>query len=405
MRKQFVALGLALGIGLPAGHADDWRQFRGNHSSGVSPEAELPWDLESAGALQWQVPLPGRGLSGPIVVGKRVILTASSGHRDDRLHIMCFSTQTGELEWRRQFNATGRTICNRTMCMATPQPCSDGVRIFAYYSCNDVLCLDMEGTLIWHRGLEYDHPNASSSVGMSSSPIVAHDTLVLQLDNDSQSFAIGLDALTGETRWKIDREKTAIWASPTLFRSSDDSPAQVILQSTKSLMSLDQRTGRKNWEIEQRCEDVASTTVAGELLVAPLRALSALRPGIETTSPKVLWSDAKLTPDTPTPVAYLGKVYVLKGSVLTCVDLISGEVHWRMRLNTKSISASPLAGAGHLYVVDEAGLLQTIRLEDGMGEIVSRMELGEKIMATPALAGGALYLRSDHHLWKFAKTQ
>ena len=80
--------------------------------------------------------------------------------------------------------------------MATPQACSDGERIYAYYSCNDVICLDLDGQLIWYRGLGHDFPNASSSLGMSSSPVVSDGALVLQLDTDSESFATGLDALT-----------------------------------------------------------------------------------------------------------------------------------------------------------------------------------------------------------------
>src|SRR4051812_15958252 len=96
--------------------AEDWRQFRGNDSSGVSPEIKLPTKLDEATALKWKTSLPGRGLSGPIVIGDRVFLTASSGYRDDRLHVLCFSCATGEELWERHFQATGRTVCNEAMC-------------------------------------------------------------------------------------------------------------------------------------------------------------------------------------------------------------------------------------------------------------------------------------------------
>jgi outer membrane protein assembly factor BamB len=385
--------------------AGDWRQFRGNDSSGVSRERDLPVDLEKPETLQWKTPLPGRGLSGPIVVGDRVFLTASSGYRDDRLHVLCFSVSTGEPLWERQFRATGRTVCNDAMCMATPQPCSDGERIYAYYSCNDVVCLDLDGNLVWYRGLGLDYPNTSSSLGMASSPVVVDETLVLQLDTDSESYAAGLDALTGKTRWKLDRQKAAIWASPVLFRTSPDSPAQVILHSKKSLLSIDPRTGETNWEIEQPCGEIPSTTVAGNLLVSPLHTLTALRPMGTSGTPEVLWSEARLQPDTPTPVAYEGRLYVLKGSVLSCADLLTGKVDWQMRLNAKSSYASPLAGSGHLYLVDENGVLQTVRLGGSKGELVSRLDLAERIMCTPAMASGSLFVRSDKHLWRFASTK
>ena len=382
--------------------ADDWRQFRGNESSGVSTEPNLPVQLDEAETLKWKTPLPGRGLSGPVVVGDRVFLTASSGYRDDRLHVLCFSVATGELQWDRQFKATGRTVCHDSMCMATPQACSDGERIYAYYSCNDVVCLDLDGNLVWYRGLGFDYPNASSSLGMSSSPVVVNGTLVLQLDTESESFVAGLDALTGETLWKLDRERSAVYASPALYHPSDSAAPQVVLHSRKSLLSIDPRTGNSNWEVAQSCGSVSSTTVAGDLLVSPLNELSVLRPIGASGTPEKVWSDARLTPDTPTPVAYENRVYVLKGSVLTCADLKTGKIAWRLRLDCKGAYASPLAGNGHLYLVDENGVLQTVRLEGTKGEVASRLELGEAIMGTPALAGGALYLRSDKHLWKFA---
>jgi outer membrane protein assembly factor BamB len=150
-----LSLSFAIALAPCAATADDWRQFRGSDSSGVSSEASLPTKLNAA-TLQWKSPLPGRGISGPIVVGDRVVLTASSGYRDDELHILCFSASTGEQLWERRFKATGRTICHEVMSMATPQPCSDGERIYATYSCNDVVCLDLDGNLIWYRGMGLD---------------------------------------------------------------------------------------------------------------------------------------------------------------------------------------------------------------------------------------------------------
>jgi outer membrane protein assembly factor BamB len=400
-----LALILSLVVVSGSALADDWRQFRGNESSGVSAESDLPVKLDDAETLAWKVALPGRGLSGPVVVGDRVLLSASSGYRDDRLHVLSFSADTGDQLWDRQFQATGRTVCHEAMCMATPQPCSDGERIYAYYSCNDVVCLDLDGNLIWYRGLGLDYPHTSSSLGMSSSPVVVDDTLVLQLDTDAESYVAGLDAHTGETRWKLDRDKSAIYASPVLFRGSVSGPAQVVLHSKKSLLSVDPKTGKQNWKIEQACGGIASTTVAGELLVSPLRELAVLRPTGTSGTPELVWSESRLSPDTPTPVVYNERVYVLKGSVLSCADLKTGKIEWRMRLDCKGAYASPLAGNGHLYLVDEEGVLLTIRLGEQKGEVASRLELGESIMCTPALAGGAFYVRSDKHLWKFANAR
>ncbi len=401
----FGCLAACLSVPFASAVAEDWRQFRGNDSSGVSPETSLPVDLAKPEALAWKVDLPGRGLSGPIVIGDRLFLTASSGYRDDNLQVLAFNVADGTGLWTRQFQATGRTICHQSMCMATPQPCSDGERIYAYYSCNDVACFDLDGNLIWYRGLGLDYPNTSSSLGMSSSPIVVEGVLVLQLDTNSESFVAGLNALTGETLWKLDRAKSAVWASPALCHPPGTPTAQVILQSKQGLLSLDPVTGKTNWEVKESCGAIPSTTIAGNLIVTPLNVLTALEPIGTQGTPKTVWSEGKLSPNTPTPVVYDGKVYVLKASVLTCGDLKTGKTEWQMRLECKNSYASPLAANGHLYLVDEHGVLQTVKLGGKKGELVGRQELGEAILCTPALANGAFYVRSDKHLWKFANPQ
>lgn len=382
--------------------ADDWRQFRGSDSSGVSTDESLPTKIDDS-TLKWKINLPGRGVSGPIAVGNRLFLTASSGYRDDQLRVLCFSIDNGELQWERKFAATGRTISHESISMATPQPCSDGERVYAYFSSGDVVCLDLNGTLIWYRGLGADYPNASSSLAMSSSPVVVDDTLIMQLDTDSESYVAGLNALTGETRWKLDQAKGAFYCSPVAWRSARDTPPQVIVQTKNALLSLVPTTGQENWKIEQACASVPSSTIAGELLLAPLNQLTALRLARDASKPETVWSEGRLTPDTPTPVAYKDRVYVLKGSVLSCADLATGKSVWQLRLKCKSSYASPLAGNGHLYIVDEDGLAQTIRLGEKKGELVSQFNLEEPIKCTPALAAGAFFVRSDKFLWKFAE--
>jgi outer membrane protein assembly factor BamB len=207
--------------------------------------------------------------------------------------------------------------------------------------------------------------------------------------------------MTGETLWKKEREKAAIWASPVVFRPAAELAAQVIMQSTRGLASLDPKTGKENWRVEQPCKEIPSTTIAGGLLVAPFKVLTVLRPPGATQAPEALWSDSKLAPDTPTPIAYKDRLYVVKGSVLSCAELETGKSDWRLRLKSGKASSSPVAANGRLFVADEDGVLQAIRLGGDKGEVEGRVELGEKIMGTPAISGGGLYLRSDRHLWKF----
>ena len=131
---------------------EDWLQFRGNDHRGISLKSETPTNL-SKNNIAWKIPLPGRGLSSPIVIGNRVFLTASSTTDQSRLHVICANKDNGEIEWERQFWATGRTICHEKTCVAAPTPVSDGKNIYALYSSNDLICLDLDGNLKWIRGL------------------------------------------------------------------------------------------------------------------------------------------------------------------------------------------------------------------------------------------------------------
>ena len=160
--------------------AAEWLQFRGNQTNGISGEKVSPTKLDDAN-VSFKIELDGRGTSGPIVIGDRVYLTSNSGFRSDRLHVHCYDANNGNEVWERQFWATGRTMTHPKMSVATPTPASDGQRIFAFYSSNDLVCLDLNGNLQWYRGLGRDFPNASNSLGMSSSPIVIGDTVIVQV--------------------------------------------------------------------------------------------------------------------------------------------------------------------------------------------------------------------------------
>ncbi len=226
--------------------AADWLQFRGGDAGGAAAMADLPitWSAETNQHIAWKVPLPGKGVSGPIVVGGKILLTASSGFKQDRLHVLCFDAASGENLWERQFWATGRTLCHPTSAVAAPTPASDGRRVFAFFSSNDLACLDLEGNLLWYRGLSFDYPHAGNDVGMASSPVVVDETVVVQIENQDDSFAAGLDAATGETRWRHDRDPLANWSSPVAVRSNDGKGDLVLVTSSNKTTAYEPRTGR-----------------------------------------------------------------------------------------------------------------------------------------------------------------
>ena len=142
--KNLLTIHLTLILGLCCANAD-WTSFRGSAGNGFANEPGLPTKLDGEKSIAWKVGLPGRGLSSPIVVGDSVFLTASSGPREERLHVFAINAKNGETIWERQFQATGRTVCHKKTCVAAPTAVSDGKVVVAQFSSNDVFCLDLAG--------------------------------------------------------------------------------------------------------------------------------------------------------------------------------------------------------------------------------------------------------------------
>lgn len=383
--------------------ATDWRQFRGPSSNGVSDETGLPISLDAGKSIAWKVNLPGRGLSSPIIVGDRVFVTCSSGPKQQRLHVICFNAADGSQRWERQFWATGRTMCHEKTSVAAPTPASDGERVFAIYSSNDIVCLDLDGNLLWLRGLGRDYPNASNSLGMSSSLVTADGVVIAQVENDSESFTAGLDALIGVNRWKLDRPKMANWTSPVLLKNRDGKQLAV-LQSGKGLSAIEPATGKILWEYTDGASTVPSSTPSGENLFVPSHGMTVLQPGTPGEAPKQLWRSAQLRPGTPSATVLGQKVFALNdGGVLTCGDAASGQRLWQLRLKGP-FSATPVGAGAYLYCVNEKGLTQVVDTFKPEGEVISELDLGETVLSTPSIAGGAIYIRSDKLLWKIGKS-
>lgn len=378
--------------------AADWLQFRGPHGNGVSDEAGLAAKLETEN-IAWRSVLPGRGLSSPLILGERVFVTCASGPKQDRLHVICFDTKDGKKIWERQFWATGQTACHDKTGVAAPSPASDGQRIYAIFSSNDMVCLDRDGNLIWFRGLMRDYPEASNGLGMSSSLLVVGGVVVTVLENEGDSFTVGIDAATGLNRWKLSRPKFANWTSPILLPSAGGTPL-VALQSSKGVVAVDPVTGKIIWNSLSEASRIPSLTLGGDVLYVPVAGITALKLDAENQPPKSLWQSAQLGPATASPVVVGEKLLTLNNaSVLTCGDVANGKRLWQLRLKGP-FSGSPVVAGNILYCVNEKGLLQTVDTSKPEGEIVSTLDLKETVLSTPAIANGALYIRGNNSLVK-----
>jgi outer membrane protein assembly factor BamB len=383
----------------------DWPQFRGPESTGVSPNASIPAKLK----IDWSAPLPGRGLSSPIVIGSKVFVTCSSGPKQERLHVICFNHEDGSKVWERQLQATGRTMSHPKTAIAAPTPCSDGRHIFAIWSSNDLVAFDLEGNLLWLRGLTVDYANASNSLGMASSPVVIGRTVVVMIENDSESYSLGIDIATGRNSWKLERPKSANWTSPISWRADAESEPVAILQSSKGLLAVDAGSGSKLWEYTGGASTMSSSVVAGGVVFAVSNGITALAPKTSGATPEQVWNTRQVNPSTISPLVLGGQLFSINGAgIITSADSTTGEVKWKLRL-TGPFSGSPVGSGEHLLAVNEVGLVQVVNITGAEGASVGQLQLPlnqankELILCTPALSGEHVFVRSDSNLWRLGK--
>ena len=379
--------------------ADDWLAFRGPGGASRVQEGSLPVEL-SAADVRWSTDLPGRGLSGVLVVGDRAFVTTSDGPTQDRLHLVCLSAETGKILWDRQVWATGRTMCHPKTSVAAPTPCSDGERVYAIFSSSDVVCYDLDGNLQWLRGIGWDYPNVSNSLGMSSSLLVTGGTVIVPVENDSESYSLGLDAATGATRWKLDRPKAANWTSPVIL-----APGLVALQSKLGVEAIRAADGATAWSYAEGADTVSSSALADGVLYVPSNGVTALEldPADPAKPPKQAWRENTLAPSTASCVVGADAVYCINGAgVLTAGDRATGKRRWQLRLKGP-FSGTPVTDGRHLWAVNEAGLVQVVELGEKEGKEVATLDLGDEILCSPAVASGALFVRSNTKLVKIGK--
>lgn len=393
----------AIACCVPSAVAFEWRQFRGDDHSSVANSIKLDeaWG-QQAPAMAWRQDLAGRGVSSPIVVRDRVVVTASSGPNQERLHVLCFDATTGRQLWHRQFWATGRTATHPTSANAAPTPASDGESIFAFYSSNDLICLDLEGNLRWFRGLGHDYPLAANDIGMASSPVVAGGAVVVQVENQGDSFAAGINARTGENLWRLTREASANWSSPALVRGTNGTQDLVLLKGSSDISAHDPLTGRPVWKYETKEADgIPSAVATGDLVLVPGGNLTVLRADPREETPELLWQSSRVRPGPCSPVFDGQTIFALgDAGVVTAASIESGDVMWQKRVKG-SFWATPVLIDGRLVCVNQNGVVQILSVEN-KGDVLSEIELGEAVLGSPAVSDDGIYFRSDAHLWKFA---
>jgi outer membrane protein assembly factor BamB len=386
--------------------AENWAGWRGPNRNGVSSEKGIPIRWSAGNGVRWKMPLPGFGISNPIVWGDRVIITASSGPRLAELHVICLSRETGTIEWQRKFWGTSPTRHhNNKSSMASPAPVTDGKHVFAFFGTGDVFCLEMDGDLVWQRSLASEYGIFENRFAASSSPLLYGDLLLLQCDHYGDSYLVALEKSSGTNRWKADRPGYWLsWASPQLVPVAGTDRHEFVVSGSQKLEGYDSATGKKLWTVGgMRRECIPTPLFANGLIYAvsgPKGPSLAIRPGGrgDVTDTRVLWSNTRGAPFVPSAILVDQNYFLIDDQGIgTCLNLRDGKSQWQKRFGGK-FTASPVVAEGRVYFCDEAGVTTVIDGTAAEYTEIAKNDVGEPIFASPAISQGCLFLRTVKHL-------
>ena len=410
---------LALALMSTEGQAD-WPEFRGPTSDGhASHQAVgLPLDWSETHNVTWKTEIPHRGWSTPVVLGNQVWLTTATLDGDD-FFALCLDAATGKVLFnQRLFHCENpEPLGNNVNTYASPSPAIEPGRVYLHFGTYGTACLDTKTfRTLWKR----TDVNCRHFRGPGSSVILFENTLILTMDGADVQYLIALDKRTGETVWKTNRsvkfndaEGFQGFAALGDLRKAHSTPLIVNIDGTPQMFSpgakaayaYDPRTGRELWQVHYIAWSAAPRPLYSQglaLMITGLGAteLWAIRIGGQgdVTDTRVAWK-VKNAAQTASPIIVDDLLYMVNDSgVAMCVEVATGKLIWKEHLGG-TYAASPIYGDGRLYFCNQQG--KTIVLKPGRTrEVLATNKLDEGCLASPAVDGRALFLRTKTHLYR-----
>lgn len=408
----------------PAAWAD-WPEFRGPWGMGL---ASAPGDTKKIGLplhwsetenMKWKTAIPHRGWSTPVVMEGKVWLTTATEKGNDFFAI-CVDAETGRIFLDKKLFHSGNPepLGNGVNCYASPSPTIEPGRVYIHFGSYGTACLDTaDGKVLWERtDLPCRHYR-----GPGSSPILFKDLLILTMDGVDVQYIVALDKKTGQTVWKTDR--TADWndldsdgkprsegdlrkaySTPLIIEASGKT--QMLTAGAKAAYSYDPLTGEELWKVHHRAYSGASSPLFGNGLAYintgfPSPELWAVRVDGKgnVTDTHVVWRTRQAVPQIPSPLLVGDLLFMVSDTgAVTCLDALTGNHIWREHLKGR-FAASPLYADGRVYCFTQKG--ETMVLGAGRKyEPLATNTLESGFMASPAVAGKALFLRTKTHLYR-----
>ncbi len=398
----------------------EWPAFRGPHGDGSVTGSKLPLHWSETENVRWKIAIPHLGWSTPVVQENRVWMTSATTNGHDYF-AFCVDADSGKTLFEKHlFHCdTPEPLGNSVNCYASPSPAIEQGRVYVHFGSYGTACLDTEsGEVLWKR----DDLACRHYRGPGSSVILYRELLILTMDGVDVQYVIALDKRTGKTVWKSDRvikwndldEKgqpkregdfRKAFATPLVIQV--DGKDQLISLASSTIFAYDPGTGHEIWKVVNTAYSPSVSPVFSDGLVLAVTGrgtaeMLGIRPEgtKDVTDSHVVWRVAgKDVPLTPSPVVLGGLLYMLADhGVMTCMEAATGKTVWRERADGNCI-ASPIQDGERIYIFSVSGKTTVIRAGRAF-EKLAENRLATGFMASPAVAGNALFLRTKTHLYK-----
>ena len=409
----------------------DWPQWRGPTGDGVSLETALPIAWAEGSRVRWKCKLPEWGNSTPAIFGDAVFVTA---HVDDRrLVLLRIDKSSGKVAWTRQVGTgsclrgapgsyRGRQKFHNEHNLATPSPVTDGRLVVCHFGNGDLAAHDFDGELLWKRNLQEDHGRYTIWWGHGNSPVLFGDLVISVCMQDSchdiqddlaPSYVVAHDKRTGKQKWKVMRMTGAIREScdsytTPIFRRVDDR-LEMVVMGGRTLDAYDPATGKRLWHLPDLVGSrVIPSPVAAHGMIYVTQGLRKAMLALEIdglgkqSRDSIVWAMNQGTSDSPSPVVWGEHLYFVNNDgIIRCLDAHTGHLKWKQRLPGK-YRASPLAAEGRIYFLNTEGLTTVVSASPRYGRL-TRNQLDDKTVASPAVSDGRIFLRGRKWLYCLEK--
>lgn len=407
MQRALLIGGILVGI-VAAARAENWPEFRGPTAQGLVRDGRLPTHWGPDQNVVWKVPVPGKGWSSPVVWDGRIYLTTSVADKSGAsLRALCFDAATGQVLWNREAfhpdSAQAGRLHNKNS-QASPTPVIDGKHLYVHFGHMGTACLDLTGQVVW-RTTELAYVPVHGNGG---SPLLLDGRLIFSIDGSDKQVIVALEAATGRIAWQTDRHSQAVkkfsFGTPLVIEVNG--ARQIVSQGSDMVSGHDPKTGQEIWKVRYSGYSVVPRPVYGHglLFVATgydSPALLALRPDGQgdVTETHVAWRTKRNAPLTPSPLLHGDELYLVSDrGIASCLDARTGKVHWEERLGG-AYSASPILNDGRIFIPSEEGVTTVFKAATKF-ERLAKNDLGERTLASFAAADGALFVRTEKHLYR-----